>query len=537
VRATPRVLFTMILNKAASGWILGILCLSGSALAEDGSVNAINEIDPMEQDAVHKIDRTEQGTCKDVCYGLWCECVKECFSEENFIEEQGEEHETCMINCEERYPELMKTCGELCGDMDITDLFEYFGTCDGSYTTTPSGSVTPSESPSCSQTPTVSAAPTVDCTCCDCTHTSGCHNDPHYRTWNNIWFDFQGACDQIAIDNHILQLQIRTRPRQWYSTVTEVGLRIKRTGEIFHARINQENDIVVNSDIAAASDASYSQLSGDHRIKFIDGEDSYILIRKSGTGMSVSVHGQGYIFTDSEGMFGSWNYGGVRYSNGTVFDLSNGYWDVRERAIELAESWMVPQQDSLMDSPSTVCDPHPECGPDELFDCNEVGNRLRRLEINPGCDKTCDDIPSALLREACEKDLELTGDATWACEADYVDPIIVESNECEFEKLDDGECYKDGNNCQRLGGFCKLDCESTDYHACLPGLCSTHGPFQKGPHKLPMDRKKDSKTKGNPPKPPMDHKKAKDNPPKSPMALKKSKKCECFVPIKCPALP
>lgn len=356
--------------------------------------------------------------------------------------------------------------------------------------------------------------------------------DPHYRTWNNIWFDFQGACDQIAIDNHILQLQIRTRPRQWYSTVTEIGLLMKDTGETFHAQINLANDIVVQSGLTAASGASYSSSSGDHKVTFFDGDDSFILIRSSGTGMSVSVKGQGHVFTDSEGMFGSWNYGGVRYSNGTAFDLSGGYWDVLERSIELAESWMVNPEDSLMDSPSIICDPSPQCGgADDLFDCDEIENRRRKLEVNPGCDKTCDDISNALLRESCEKDLELTGDPTWACEDDYVKPIIVESAECEFEKTDDSECHKEGDSCQRLGGFCKVDCESTADHICLPGLCSTrHDPWQfSGGPPEKIGEKIGEKFGGHKKKSKIKHSKA-------PIAFKKKKKknkCECFVPVKC----
>ena len=45
-------------------------------------------------------------------------------------------------------------------------------------------------------------------------------------------------------------------------------------------------------------------------------------------------------------MFGSWNYGDVRFANGTVFDLSGGYYDFRERAFELSESWKVRELES-----------------------------------------------------------------------------------------------------------------------------------------------------------------------------------------------
>jgi len=368
--------------------------------------------------------------------------------------------------------------------------------------------------------------------------------DPHYTVWDSSnWYDFQGACDQIAIDNNILQLQIRTRPRGGYSTITEVGLIMKQTGEIFHARATGSSAIVENN-ITLASGASYSSASYYHKIDFTV-DNSFIKVNAMSSGLSVQVQGQGSTFTDSEGMFGSWNYGGARFLNGTVFDLSGGYWDVRGRSIELAESWKVPSADSLMDSPSDVCLPSPECIDDDAtFECeeNESGdenesdeNENRRLgdgrklqrEVYPDCTRTCDDITVPLLREICERDKEITGDPTWACEPNYVDPVFVESNECEFEKLDDEMCYKSGDECQRLGGFCKINCESTDDHVCLPGLCSK----ERSPLETTRFLKADKE-----PKAPKAAKKA-----KTPKAAKKTKppkapeedQCMCFVAVEC----
>lgn len=50
-------------------------------------------------------------------------------------------------------------------------------------------------------------------------------------SFSSAKIDFQGGCDQYAIDNPILQVQIRTRPRSWYSTITQLAILFKDTGE------------------------------------------------------------------------------------------------------------------------------------------------------------------------------------------------------------------------------------------------------------------------------------------------------------------
>ena len=44
--------------------------------------------------------------------------------------------------------------------------------------------------------------------------------------------------DQIAIDNDVMQVQIRTRPRTSYSTITQVAVKIKSSPEqILHVKL------------------------------------------------------------------------------------------------------------------------------------------------------------------------------------------------------------------------------------------------------------------------------------------------------------
>ena len=45
--------------------------------------------------------------------------------------------------------------------------------------------------------------------------------------WDGAFFGFQGNCDQILIDNDILQLQVRTRPSSDFSIISQVALKLK----------------------------------------------------------------------------------------------------------------------------------------------------------------------------------------------------------------------------------------------------------------------------------------------------------------------
>lgn len=291
---------------------------------------------------------------------------------------------------------------------------------------------------------------------------------------------------------------------------------MKLTGEVFHAVATESGIVdVLENNITSASNAAYSN-QGGHKISISD--DSFILVRGSRSGMNVEASGRGVVFTDSEGMFGSWNFGGARFSDGTIFDLSGTYTEKKDMAIQLAESWKVSEEESLMETHSDICIGDATCGDMELFPCDEVGpgenRRLgqgsRKLE-DPECDRSCDDVASPLLKEFCEKDIELTGDLSWACDSSYVDPVIVESNECEFETFDDEMCSKTGDTCQRMGGSCKLDCKPTEDHVCVRGLCA----YEEAKNRF-LGRKR-------------------KNGPKVAKAAKSNKrsKCECFVPVKC----
>lgn len=255
--------------------------------------------------------------------------------------------------------------------------------------------------------------------------------DPHYYGWDLSYYDFQGACDQIAIDNPILQLQIRTRPRQGYSTVTEVGFLLKSTGETFNIMDDGNGTFITDNQLTAASAPVTVVVTGSNTRDIQFNANNFIRINTWGGGISVQVQGQASIFYGSEGMYGSWNHGGIRFRNGTHYDTSGGYSGTRATSHELAVDWKVIFGDSLMNSPNDTCIESSACGPGEVFDCGGGGGgrdqgRNRKLQtVDDTCSEIdCSNISVQLHKEACEEDILLTGDPSWACEPSKLNPVI-----------------------------------------------------------------------------------------------------------------
>jgi len=222
-----------------------------------------------------------------------------------------------------------------------------------------------------------------------------------------------------AIDNDIFEVQIRTRPRTWYSTITQLAFQIKATGEMFYANI----DSGITNTIGNSGLATYSSTSGNsHKITLGDTDPvSYIQVYVTTGGISMNAFGCNNYFGGSEGMCGSFDTGGALYKDGTVVPFTGNYAADKITATSLAESWKITSG-SLLINPSLVCDPSSSCGPGETFLCDDD---RRRLQLNPGCTRACDDIAVQQFKDQCEKDIQVTGDPTWACAPAYIDPVIA----------------------------------------------------------------------------------------------------------------
>lgn len=175
------------------------------------------------------------------------------------------------------------------------------------------------------------------------------------------------------------------------------------------------------------------------------------------TGIRMTASGCSTLFGGSLGMCGSFDEGGVKFQNGERFELFRDWQEMLNDAPNLAKSWQVTGEANILPDPSPICDASPSCGePGDVFDC--VSAKRRHLQVNPGCTRTCADINIPQFRQQCEKDIEITGDVTWACEPAYINPIIATDRITPgygrwYVSWQDEHCYQDcDSNSPSCGG-------------------------------------------------------------------------------------
>mmetsp|Transcript_54403 Transcript_54403/g.115554 ORF Transcript_54403/g.115554 Transcript_54403/m.115554 type:complete len:606 (-) Transcript_54403:100-1917(-) len=292
------------------------------------------------------------------------------------------------------------------------------------------------------------------------------HPDPHFNVWESpLDYDFHGGCDMIAIDNPMLRVHIRTRPRGSYSTITQVAIEVKAAGEVLWLGISGAENTIGNS---GAGPASYAVSGNRHTVSLGDGDK--ITLYQDSYGLTMVAEGcpSSPFFGGSKGMCGSWDGGGASLKDGTPMDLSGSRATKTALAAGLAQSWKIETPaGSLLKNPSDVCDPSASCG--RLGDpirCSAV--RSRRLMAHPGCTRTCAEIHIKHVRDHCDFDVRATNDPTWACAAWYVQvatPFPPPTRWCELLTFPDQALYDMGVD-KWLGKYCFI------YHATgTPAAC------------------------------------------------------------------
>eukprot|EP00558_Chaetoceros_sp_UNC1202_P002250 CAMPEP_0197259124 /NCGR_PEP_ID=MMETSP1429-20130617/83355_1 /TAXON_ID=49237 /ORGANISM="Chaetoceros sp., Strain UNC1202" /LENGTH=476 /DNA_ID=CAMNT_0042723325 /DNA_START=343 /DNA_END=1773 /DNA_ORIENTATION=- len=408
-----------------------------------------------------------------------------------------------------------------------------------------SPSITPSVSPSASFAPSISpsvtSSPSVDCKFCQTIRTCSIQPDPHYTAWDNSYYDFHGGCDQYAVKNDQIEIQIATRPRTYYSTITQISVVMLASGEYFKIELGSTPPVWN----FASSTATVTATLYGHQIDFASFSNTFIRINEYSYGFSLQIEGIGALFSDSEGMCGSWNHGGVRLADGTSYNTAGAMAATAATSFPLAQSWNVPSGTSKLLAPSALCDASRICTATTTptsFACTDT--RRRHLQANPNCSKTCDDIPNAIDVLNCKQDVLLTGDTSFACQQSYLDPVFKKASPCDFVKLDDEQCARDGKDkCGQIGGQCIVACEDNvlDGHVCLPGICSVKSEGDAA-RMLKADKAGKGEKEGNEPKVTKGTKVAKGT--KGPKKPKKPKmptpvptppvECMCMAPQVCP---
>jgi len=298
--------------------------------------------------------------------------------------------------------------------------------CDPCPTPSPISSPTPSPTALPIASPTKNSHP---CGNDSCQHTCKIFPDPNYITWSNHYFAFHGSCDQIAIDNDNIQVLIRTEEISRFSTITAVGIFFKITDETFYYYYDSDSRrYVTENNLSPASVQSFA----NNKITINDA--NVINLRSDTYGVTLEVLGSGGYMFGSVGMCGSWNNGHARYRNGDIFDTTGGFGpQTYNYSYGLAQDWKatIPHhQDSEMSLPlgSGTC-------VDQDFSYRGLRTPSKINAVHAGCqEKTCDKIQSKLFRKACEADIAITGDMSWAC-ADILmnHEAILEASPSDFE--------------------------------------------------------------------------------------------------------
>ena len=260
---------------------------------------------------------------------------------------------------------------------------------------------------------------------------------------------FDGVCDAIAIDNPLLQLQLRTRPgrndNKW-SGVVQVAALWKETNNILFRfregggfdRIEIDSTNVHGDVVTYTKEKNNDYPRGNfqvHTFQFAGTSGAnFIRVEEIPLGLyNIQVLGFGSTFSRSAGLIGSWDRWDKRprillREENKLYDGFN--------AVKVAKSWRVRIEDgeSLLASPSDVCEETFDCGIGKDIPCVEdlVGFRgdsrgdSRTIEVEE-CNKTCDDISNPHMRQLCQENVRKTGYTFWACQNAYDETVITES--------------------------------------------------------------------------------------------------------------
>eukprot|EP00566_Odontella_aurita_P013073 CAMPEP_0113525790 /NCGR_PEP_ID=MMETSP0015_2-20120614/369_1 /TAXON_ID=2838 /ORGANISM="Odontella" /LENGTH=476 /DNA_ID=CAMNT_0000424019 /DNA_START=42 /DNA_END=1472 /DNA_ORIENTATION=- /assembly_acc=CAM_ASM_000160 len=289
--------------------------------------------------------------------------------------------------------------------------------------------------------------------------------DPHFMTWDGIYYDYHGGCDLVLIQNPVFDggdefdLHIRTVPQNSWggisNAVLQIGtdkLEVQDDGSTFF------NGVLVNpTTLTIMGNAGYSisyatttsqdvwevTLSGGQYVRIMN----YDYGGLTAGSISIEVYADDSEFNSSVGMCGTWTTPGLIARNGLT-----DYQTVPPpgAGIQMGQEWQVlASEDQLFQSygpsvilPGNTCLSPPPPG---------SGGDIRREDAEDACEHV-----EGENFNNCVFDVMATQNFAWAQAPFY------------FKY----QCTSKRNLCKRKGGRCmeQKDCDSKT-HFCRPNLC------------------------------------------------------------------
>lgn len=169
--------------------------------------------------------------------------------------------------------------------------------------------------------------------------------DPHFKTWNGLWYDFHGACDLVFLKNQDfadgtgMDIQLRTTQRYKYSYIESAALRIGKDILQVDAYGQYYVNGIGQATMPMKLDDTYTVtyvMENDKKFKYtIDlGEGNFILIEtfKDLVSIKMDKAGNWANFGNSSGLMGDYVTGERLSRNGTTVMLD---------ADEFGNEWQV----------------------------------------------------------------------------------------------------------------------------------------------------------------------------------------------------
>jgi len=203
------------------------------------------------------------------------------------------------------------------------------------------------------------------------------NGDPHFKMWSGVWFDYQGECDLVMVDNpHLLtgagvRIHIRTKIQSWYSFIQQAAIQIdtdvlevqvKNKFYLNGKALERPPPVFAGYLIEMVNSTKWCRkkvCEGAATMRLDLGHDGSITVTVWNGFMYVNVDATGEGFKGSVGLFGKRGIPGKFARNGTILHDDRTYaeeWQVldtepalfvKERYPQYPNSCILPPKDQV----------------------------------------------------------------------------------------------------------------------------------------------------------------------------------------------